>query len=136
MWIVGKKQAKRPSVGQGSGAEGVVPPPTRSAAVRNPVAAAMFWLATHLIEGYAAFGQAMYPVFTDSGELFDQSEQGWGALLWQEPQQMTEVLWVHAGNPWAQEHLLRSATPRSGPFAAGFSSWERCEPAERELSRS
>jgi hypothetical protein len=136
MWIMGKKQARRPSVEQGSGAAGVVSPPAQSAAIRNPVVAAMVWLATHLVQGYAAYGHAMYPVFAVSGELLGQTGKARGALLWEEERQMTEVLWVHAANPWAQEYLLRSATPRTGPFGAGVSSWERCEPAERELSPS
>ena len=136
MWNVGKKQAKRPSVEWGSGAEGVVSPPARSAAMQNPVVAAMVWLATHLVQGYAAYGHAMYPVFAVSGELLEQTGKGRNALLWDEEPQIREVLWVHAGNPWAQEHLLRSATSRSGLFGAGFSSWEHCEPAERELSSS
>jgi hypothetical protein len=121
MWI-GRKRAEQQRVAQASTAAGAAPEP---AAGQSPLAAAMLWLTTHLVEGFAAYGQAMYPVFTESGEFLDQSAQTRGAPLFQERQQMNEVLWIHAGNPWVQEHLLRSATPCAESLTAQFSSWER-----------
>jgi hypothetical protein len=74
---------------------------------RSPLAAAMVWLTTHLIEGFAACGQAMYPHagYVQTGELLDDrgpdiEQQRWNA---------TQVVWVYADNPWVQQHLLRPA---------------------------
>ena len=41
-------------------------------AVRRPIAAAMSWLATCVIEGFAAYGEAMY--FVDPREVIDRQD--------------------------------------------------------------
>jgi uncharacterized protein YjiS (DUF1127 family) len=72
----------------------------------RPVRSALTWLATFAMEGFAAYGQAMYPCFSDPGTLTDVHAGEQNA----QPRQQWQK---HSGqsftNPWMLEETRRSA---------------------------
>jgi uncharacterized protein YjiS (DUF1127 family) len=72
----------------------------------RPVRFALTWLATFAMEGFAAYGQAMYPCFLDAGALTDVHAGEQNAQPCQKSRK-------HSGqsfaNPWMLEETRRSA---------------------------
>ena len=62
------------------------------------IGVAMTWLANCLIEGFAAYGHALYPSFTDVGRAKDLRE--W---QWSENAQGREEFALPPNNPWRCE---------------------------------
>ena len=62
------------------------------------IGAAMFWLANCLIDGFAAYGHALYPSFTDMGHAKDL--RGW---QWSEKVQGRDEFASPPNNPWRCE---------------------------------
>jgi uncharacterized protein YjiS (DUF1127 family) len=74
-----------------------------SDAARHPVAAALSWLAVCLVEGFAAYGQAVYPSFVDPSKIDDHQEPAPGSQSRSRAQgeQKSEAPWLTASYPRA-----------------------------------
>jgi hypothetical protein len=69
------------------------------ASVRERIAAAMSWLAECIVDGFAAYGNAMYPTFIDLGETEDFRQRRWN-----EEVPGYEEFALLRNNPWVREH--------------------------------
>jgi hypothetical protein len=61
-----------PADGGGPVGNGSPPGSSEGRASRSPIGTAMSWLLACIIEGFAAYGQAMHPGCIDLGELVDR----------------------------------------------------------------
>jgi hypothetical protein len=74
---------------------------SETAARRGRMAAAMSWLAECIVDGLAAYGNAMYPTFVDMGETEDFRHQHWNQGV-----QGRDEFALLGKNPWLREDLL------------------------------
>jgi uncharacterized protein YjiS (DUF1127 family) len=87
-------------------------PRPRPNASRHKFAAAISWLAAHLIESLAAYGEAMYPYFVDPGDLTNGQKPEWDSEG-QRPAEFehrSEVQWLSAGASRRAEDPRQSAS--------------------------
>jgi uncharacterized protein YjiS (DUF1127 family) len=82
-------------------------------AARRPIAAAMSWLATCVIEGFAAYGEAMY--FVDPSEVIDRRDLE--RNLQARDRHENEVPWMSAGCPPFEDFEQQPRTQTT------FSAW-------------
>lgn len=69
------------------------------APMRARIVAAMSWLADCIIDGFAAYGNSMYPPFIELGETEDCKQRRWN----EEAPGYDEVALLR-NNPWLREH--------------------------------
>jgi hypothetical protein len=73
-------------------------PPELAASRSRP--AAMSWLITCVIEGFASYAQAMYPCLVDPGdETTGRTQELDPQSPWQTPDDRSRT-WQHSGQPW------------------------------------
>ncbi len=65
---------------------------------RDRIAAAMSWLAKCIVDGLAAYGNAMYPTFVDMGETEDLRQKQWSGEV-----QGCDAFTLLRNNPWLRE---------------------------------
>jgi Domain of unknown function (DUF1127) len=79
---------------------------------RRPIATAMSWLVTCLIESFAAYGEAMSPGFFEAGELIDRQEHSQPRRQPQD-EPWSEASWLNATHPSSPKESERSARGRT-----------------------
>jgi uncharacterized protein YjiS (DUF1127 family) len=93
------------------------PAPSRSEpnAQRRPIATAIAWVVAHFIEGFEAYGNAIYPSFVDHGGLIDDprqnrdSELRGPAEIWH----LSGAPWPNTSDPQMVENPGQSTEPRT-----------------------
>jgi uncharacterized protein YjiS (DUF1127 family) len=84
-------------------------------APRRPFAAAISWLVAHLIQGFAAYGEAIHPSFVDHGGLTDGNEPKRDSEL-RGPAEIghrSDAPWLNASYSRMGEKPWQSAKPRA-----------------------
>lgn len=95
-------------------------------APRRPIAKAMAWLGTCLIESFAAYGEAMSPGFFEAGAFIDRQEHERDSQPGWQPQDepWSDAPWLNAPPPRSPEQSERSVRVRTGSIGwrAGITS--------------
>jgi hypothetical protein len=138
MWIADEARL-RPANERPPGCNGSPQSPSVPGASRRRIAKATAWLGTCLIEGLAAYGEAMSPGFFEAGALIDPQEHERNSQPGSQPQDepWSDAPWLNATRPQSPEQSGRSVRVRTGSmgWSAVARFWSRMR-RERGIRRT